>query len=331
MRRLRILCFTLIALIAIMLPETAFAQNLPDSDPGPEWNIKIEFRYSKGEESKLNIPEVIARYGRNYRLIDKSDPVLEKKLPASRTYTWLIDGTLTESELHLIEGVEGVVVKQVDVEIGRVIDKDDVMKGLPTNDVEALPFTKSFEEGLLTRAAVRFDVEALDDFDLPLSYEAEIIYRGIEKYIGPGYEVTATYTTTEKLDDVPVYVIVATYAPVGLAAIAGSTGGAAATVGQESEPVTATAVEPPIDSEPDGGADVSAAVITDEEVPQVAGEAPAGMSTWLKVLIVILAALGGAALWMLLTRRKNIKKKRENRKEVYMEKLHPRHLAKYDS
>ena len=330
MRKLRILCFALIALMAFMLPETAFAQNLPDSDPGPEWNIKIEFRYSKGEESKLNIPEVIARYGRNYRLIDKSDPVLEKKLPASRTYTWLIDGTLTESELHLIEGVEGVVLKPVDVEIGRVIDKDDVVKGLPTNDVEALPFSKSFEEGLLTRAAVRFDVEALDDFDLPLSYEAEIIYRGIEKYIGPGYEVTATYTTTEKLDDVPVYVIVATYAPVGLAAIAGATGGGVAgTGGQESEPVAA--VEPPIDSEPEGVAAVSEAIITDEEVPQGAGEAQAGMSMWLKVLIVILAALGGAVLWMLLTRWKNIKKKRANRKEVYMEKLHPRYLAKYDS
>jgi len=329
MRRLRILCFTLIAFMAFMLPETAFAQNLPDSDPGPEWNIKIEFRYSKGEESKLNIPELIARYGRNYRLIDKSDPVLEKKLPASRTYTWLIDGTLTESELHLIEGIEGVELKPVDVEIGRVIDKDDFMKGLPTNDVEALPLTKSFEEGLLTRAAVRFDIEALDDFDLPLSYEAEIIYRGIERYIGPGYEVTATYTTTEKLDDVPVYVIVATYAPVGLAAIAGAAGGVAGTGGQESAPVTA--IEPPIDSEPEGGAADSEAVITDEIVPQSAGEAPAGMSTWLKVLIVILAALGGAVLWMLLTRWKNIKKKRANRKEVYMEKLPPRYLAKYDS
>ena len=330
MKRMRMICVVLTALIAFIIPDAAFAQGAPTSDPGPEWNIKIEFRYSKGQEDKLNVPGSITRYGRNYQLVSKSDPVLEKKLPATRTYTWLIDGTIPESQLHLIEDMEDVTAKPTTVEIGRVIDKVDVMTELPTNDVEALPLTKTFDEGVLTRAAVRFDSEGNDDYGLPLSYEAEVVYRGLEIYMGLGYEVSATYTTKEDLDGVPVYVVIATYAPDGLVPVAGTTGGGTGgtagtggagntgdTAPPDDEPVSPVA--PPIDSEPESTAqDTDEAVIPDEQTPRYSGddsEQAAGTKLWVVVVLVVLAAIGGFVIWMLLTRRKNLKEKEALREE----------------
>ena len=328
MKRLRILCIVLIALIALILPGTVFAQSAPDRDPGPAWNIKIEFRYTKGEESKLNIPNSIARYGRAYHLVSVSDPVLEKTLPATRTYTWFIDGTISQDELHLLQGLEGYELTETEVEIGRVIDKTHVMEGLATNDVEALPATRSYPEGTFSRAAVRFDIEGYDDFDLPLSYEAEIIYRGIEIYKGPGYEVTATYTTVEDLKGVPQYVVVATYAPDDLVLPAAATGGTGEGDGNILAPLV-----PPIDNEPEGQPDYGAgSVIDDDLVPQGAGAGSEseGINPWLIATIIIAAVLGGFLIWMLLTRRRNVKEKQALREERRKEALRAQGLAEYD-
>jgi len=316
----------MILLISLIMPETLFAQSAQGPDPGPEWNIKIEFRYTKGQESKLNIPNSITMYGRNYHLISKTDPVLEKKLPATRTYTWLIDGVVTEADKHLVEGIDNVELTPANVGVGRVVDRHETIDKLPTNDVEAIPTAKTYPDGEFARAAVRFDIEAYDAFDLPVTYTAEVVYRGIEIFIGTGYEVKASYTTMEDLDGVPQYVIVATYAPDGLVPLS-ETGGTSGQGGESESAALITeseAIEPPIDQ--------AAASIEDDSIPLAAGEGSAArdFNPILMVLIIIAAVLGGFVLWALLTRRNSKRKKMILREERRMAVLRSRGLADYD-
>ena len=312
MKRLKIICVMILAVIALLLPGTVFAQNAQDPDPGPEWNIKIEFRYSKGEEGKLKIPNTISMYGRTYQLVNKSEPVLETTLPAMRTYTWLIEGSVSEAGRSALDGVDGLEFTPTTVEIGRVVDRHETIEGLATNDVEGIALTKAYPDGEFVRAAVRFDVEGLDEFDLPVSYAAEVVYRGLEKYIGPGYEVRASYTTKEDLDGVPLYVIVATYEPVDLVPIA-VTGGTGSGSGTAQEPVPS-----------DTGAGEAESLTGQEEanieespVPQAAGEgSPApSINPFLLALIIVAAALCAFVAWAFLTRRKNKRQKARLREE----------------
>jgi len=324
MKRVKILYLMIIALVALMLPEAVFAQNAPANDPGPEWNITIEFRYTKGQEGSLNVPNSIARYGRTYHLISKTDPVLEKKLPATREYTWLIDGTISEAEKSQIEGLENLELTPTSVAIGRVVDKHLTEGGYPTNDVEDIDYTRVIDGVQYNRAAVRFEVEEYDDYDLPLSYEAEIVFRGIEKYMGPGYIVKAVYTTTEDLDDVEQYVVVATYAPDGLAPISGTTDSGSGT----------TQAPPGVDGEEPAAAavDEAAASIGDETVPQTAGEGSTAKSInpIAVALIIIAALLGGFIAWMFFTRKRNQAKKRILREEKRRSVLRSQGLVEYD-
>ena len=314
LKRLKIICVMILTVMALLLPGTVFAQNAQDPDPGSEWNIKIEFRYTKGEEGKLKIPNTISMYGRTYQLVSKSDPVPETKLPATRTYTWLVEGSVTEEGRSALAGVDGLEFTPANVEIGRVVDKHETTEGLPTNDVEMIAMTKSYPDGEFVRAAVRFDEEGLDDYDLPLSYTAEVVYRGLEKYIGPGYEVRATYTTKEDLDGVPLYVIVATYEPVGLVPIAVTGGGG---TGAGSEPAQEAVLSDPDTVESEPLIDQEEANIGESPVPQTVGEGnPApSINPFLLALIIVAAALCAFVAWAFLTRRKYKRQKARLREE----------------
>jgi len=322
MKKLRIICVTITALIALLLPDAAFAQNASELDPGPEWNITIEFRYSKGEESSLNVPNSIERYGRTYHLVSKTSPVLEKNLPATREYTWLIEGTVTEAERNQISGMENLELIPTNVEIGRV-DDQYVKESYPTNDVEDIDLKRMMKGTEYTRAAVRFEVEEYDKYELPISYEAEIVYRGIEKYMGPGYKVKASYTTSEDLDGVPQYVVVATYAPDGLVPITNTGGG---------EPNATTALAGGDGSEPTITAGGGTADIGDGPVPQASGDGNTsiGISPLALVLIIIAAVIGGFIAWMFLTRRRFQKEKRVLREERRRAALRSHELVEYD-
>ena len=327
MKRIRITCLLIITLIALALPGAVFAQNAPDRDPGPDWNITLEFRYSKGQEGSLNIPQSIARYGRTYHLISKSDPVLEKTLSATREYSWYIDGTVSEAEKGLLDGIDNLEMIPTDVAIGRVVDKH-VFEEYVTNDVEDIALTRVIEGVECRRAAVRFE-EGDKEFGLPLFYTAEIVYRGIEIYMGPGYKVKASYNTAEDLDGVPVYVVIATYGPDGLAAIGETSGGAG---GADGEAAAALApvdddfgTVPPVDTG-------EAAVITDDAVPQAAGDgsAPSVISPLLMALLIAAAAMGGFIAWMFIARSLNKKEKRELREEKRKAVMLSRGLVEYD-
>ena len=307
------------AFAVLFFPYPAYATAAPDSVP--EWNIRIEFRYTEGQESKVNIPNNIVRLGRGYHLIDRQPPVLEKTLPAERTYTWHIEGVLTEKEIKDLEEADGVKLKAVSVPVGKLVDKTETLKDLPTNDVDALPYTKEFKVASATSpggltsenlkcAAVRFEVQEYDEWDLPKYYEAEIVYRGLETVMEEGYyKVDQVYTSTEDLDDVAQYVIVATYAPDQLPAAFGGTGTSGAGGGGGGGDGSGTdgegAITPPIDEMP--------AAIDGSETPLAGPEsspAKPGISSILPLLIGIILACGIAAMLILEYRKRKLKNAR---------------------
>ena len=299
-----------IALALLLLPTAAYAQSPPD--PGQDWNIKIEYRYTEGEEDKLNIPTAISKYGRNYRLVDKQPAVLEKLLPAERTYTWHIDGILTEEEKKSFEDIEGLVLTPINLAVSEQKDINETLNDLVSNDVDALPQTK---DGL-SRAAVTFEVQENDEWGLPKFYTAEVLYRGIETVTKPGYyEVNSKYSTTENLDDVPLYVVVATYAPTQTPQIVGqtgSTGGAGSGADGGASAEDGGAIVPPVD--------LADETIAEQDVPlsaipagSVGGTETSKFSTLVPMILAVLFMLVSA---LILYREHLRKKSHEARREA---------------
>ena len=226
----------LLLLLAIVAPMgKAYAGEVTPKADGEEEsseNITIEYRYVEGQEGGLVIRDTITQFGRVYRLIDTSEPVLEKTLPRTRTYTFKIDGSLSKEDLALIDGLEDMIhLTPVEEVFEREVDKIIVIRGLPTNEVEYLAETREFQvvaakepslqtTKALARAGVSFEVEAYEDTGLerllPSSYKATIVYRGTETYTEVIYYLAElTYQKTETIGEIKQYMVKATYAPTG--------------------------------------------------------------------------------------------------------------------
>ena len=268
MKGIKIICIAAMALIMLLMPYAGFAQVIPP-DPGPQWNIVLEFRYTEGEEGSVVVPNNIVRYGRGYHLISQAAPVLEQTLPSTRTYSWNVEGFATAAELAELQNIPGITVTPASITIDRLVDRSHTYTGLPSNDVDspsivltmAFPITDSPSNGLTTnatleRVGVKFEIESYENNDpqnLPETYKAEVVYRGLAPFTESGYQVTATYQTTEALDGVPQYVVVATYAPdVIPGGGGGGGGGGGAVVPPPAGGGGGQAVEPPANEEPGG-------------------------------------------------------------------------------
>ena len=185
--------------------------NVVVAAPGDEEDTKlqVEYRYTEGTPT---IRPTITRFGTVYRLVDVSEPVLESSLPLKRTYQTRISGHATKEELELLKEIDNLVITPVMMTTLREVDEMITLTGLPTNDVEDLPQTfKSF-----ARAGVTFEVEGFDEWGLPLSYSADIYYRGLLPFEEVAYHIAeVTYQREEIYDEEKTYVVVATYAPAG--------------------------------------------------------------------------------------------------------------------
>ena len=317
MKVLRTLCVALMAIAVLLLPYYGFAESTPGA--GPEWNISVEYRYLEGKEKDLDIPETIVRFEQNYRLIGKQPPVPESSLPVTRLYTWHIEGILTEEEKTFFEESEGVSLIRTEVEIERNVDKVVTIGELPSNNVDAIPFVQSFEVESATsetgvemkefkRSAVKFEVEGMDEWGLPNSYKATVVYRMLETYVSNEfYKAVATYTTREELGNKSQYVIVATYAPENVLFGIGDPNGGF--LGVENGAVT-----PPIDIA-DGGEGAELMTLhTEGSTPGSPVNAQAGDSaSGAKILSLIPVFIAIAfALFSILLLDKEYKRKKEN-------------------
>ncbi|MDR1028403.1 MAG: TQXA domain-containing protein, partial [Clostridiales Family XIII bacterium] len=207
-------------LLADGSPETYAAPT--DEEAGA--TITVEYRFAEGETP--DIPELTSLFGRGYRLVGQEEPVLERTLPVTRTYTWRIDGNISQDDLSRVAGLGNVTLTPVGVQKEARADRTATIRGLPTNDVEALPRERTFEissaerpdavtKAALTLAGAEFELAGCDEYGLPESYTATCVYRGIETYLETHYWLgNSTYTTEETIDGPDGYVIVATYEPV---------------------------------------------------------------------------------------------------------------------
>jgi hypothetical protein len=186
-------------------------------------NLTMEYRYNEGNSP--TIPRTVTRAGREYRFLSQTEPVLAAKLPITRTYVYKIDGLLTDEDLKELSKIDGLVVTPVSIAFKREVDKPYTLKNQKTNDVDALPAQMPFEvtsaydpSGIatvvLSRAGISFEVEGYRR-GLPTSYQADLVYRGLETYNGVGYyEAADTYQNDVQIGDVNQYVVVVTYEPV---------------------------------------------------------------------------------------------------------------------
>jgi hypothetical protein len=284
-------------------------------------DLTIEYRYTEGEEGNVNIPDMIERYGLTYRLSNKQPAVLETTLPATRTYTWVIDGFITEEQAaSLLLEFPGLVLTPATKDGTEAVDKTQTIKGLETNDVDLIPYTITENQTEFRRAAVRYEIEkgedgapAYDEFGLPRSYTAEVVYRGLAGVKIPGYySASQTYETQEALDGVAQYVIVTTYSPAGTPAAAapvasGGTGGTDGSGGagdgtdaaaEETGPIAIGSLAGTTEADAAPAAAKTTA-IADEEAPQTAGGFAERTKTILfLVLKIVIIAIGAFAAFI---------------------------------
>ncbi|MDR0500553.1 MAG: hypothetical protein LBG97_04825 [Coriobacteriales bacterium] len=217
-------------LLVLLAAVIAFAATMPISylayaAPGDEENVVVEYRYAS-TDPRPDVPLTLVRFGRDYRLLSASEPVLESTLPQTRTYVYHVSGALTPEQKADIEGLGDITFTPVDVVVEREVDKDMYYNNLPTNDVEEVPNpqTAPFEvtdaiTGTtfkpLTIAGCKFTENPRDAFGLPTGYTAHVVYRGIESFSQLGYYVaSANFTATVQEGTTDIYVIVAVYEPV---------------------------------------------------------------------------------------------------------------------
>jgi hypothetical protein len=200
---------------------TALTQGTPAS--GDDQQITLEVRYAEGEEAV--IPEVISQFGRDYRLINTSDPVEEESLPQTRTYTYRVSGLLTAEQIADTRGLGDVRLTPVMGSRVTQVERDEVLTGQATNDIDDLPLYKRYEEssatspgatvtGELKLAEASFTVSGKDQYGLPNRYTAATVYRGSETTNYTAYYAAeATYRRSVTEDGNKTYVLVATYVP----------------------------------------------------------------------------------------------------------------------
>jgi len=208
--------------LAMMMPASVFAAASPPGDVAGG-SLQVEIRYAAGEEP--NIPQQMNQFGFTYHLVSVSEPILEGELPTVRTYTFRIEGALTQEQIDSTSGLGNLKLTPVDIVYEEEVDKTRTFT-MKTNDVDDVPKTwkftvtsgehpSGFEEKALTLVGVTFELATprYDSRGLPAGYEATAVYRGIQTYSDVGYYLAeATFETYEEEDDgTEVYVVVASY------------------------------------------------------------------------------------------------------------------------
>jgi len=196
---------------------------------GSYGTMQVEYRYAAGQTP--DIPNEITQFGRTYYLVSVSDPVLESTLPVIRTYTYRIEGALTEEQLEEVKSIGNIELtpvklifeREVDVEV--IFPNKDRPEEVLTNDVDDVPkkwpcyvtsghTDSGYDTVIFDRAGVSYELAspAYDKYGLPRGYVATVIYRGIESYQDVGYYyANATFFTSETESEEDIYVVVAEY------------------------------------------------------------------------------------------------------------------------
>ena len=283
----KLVLLVIIALMAI----TLLPLNTMIAYAAPEDNVTVEYRYTEGDT--VVIPPTITRLGREYRLLSRAEPVLESSLPQVRTYNYRINGALTAAELAIVQSASpDLSITPVDIVKEREVDKTKILSGRPNNDVDSIPLEDTFEVTSATaasgkemiklhRAGIEFEVESWEiPGELPGTYKATVVYRGIETYSELGYYLAeTTYQSQVTEGETKTFIIVAIYEPTDL--------------DQEAAPVIAgpTTTEIPTPDPPEAPAEFTEEqlALLESQIPLSAGDPLAP----LKNIVDGLTPLGG--------------------------------------
>jgi len=226
----RTLLIALVMVAVLALPLVTFATT-ETSGGRTSGTLQIEYRFAEGETP--DIPATIDQYGFTYRLVGQSAPVLESSLPVVRTYTYRVNGLLTQQQIDEA-GLQNIKLTPVYVVHERKVDVElsyantPRFRNMPTNDVDDIPLVfpcrvtsgtdpSGFETKNLNRAGVTFEIVGYEGGlasspTPPAGYNATVVYRGTETYSEVGYfQADATFTTSETEGDINYYIIVADY------------------------------------------------------------------------------------------------------------------------
>ena len=226
----RTLLIALVMVAVLALPLVTFATT-ETSGGRTSGTLQIEYRFAEGETP--DIPATIDQYGFTYRLVGQSAPVLESSLPVVRTYTYRVNGLLTQQQIDEA-GLQNIKLTPVYVVHERKVDVElsyantPRFRNMPTNDVDDIPLVfpcrvtsgtdpSGFETKNLNRAGVTFEIVGYEGGlagspTPPAGYNATVVYRGTESYQEVGYfEAEATFRTSETEGEINYYVIVASY------------------------------------------------------------------------------------------------------------------------
>ena len=230
-KRISMLLMIVLALL-LAAPAAAYATTPPPSGT-TGGTLSVEYRFMEGEEPE--IPLEITRFGFRYFLVSQSEPVLESTLPNRRTYSYRIEGALTQEQINNIQGLGDVTFTPVYLISEREIDRERELKNWLTNDIESIEETWVFNDvnigsttGVdskgpveLTLTGVTFtEITAFEDIpdgpgtlELPAeyAYNGIAVYRGAESFSLHGYYYADMLYVTEEGVDIDVFVVVAEY------------------------------------------------------------------------------------------------------------------------
>jgi len=178
------------------------------------------------------------------------------------------------ADLAQIAAIPGLSLEANQEELQREVEKVVTVENLSSNDIEELtgkaPETMPCENGTgtLQRSGVAFTVAGTDSRGLPSGYNATIVYRGLETYMGDVYYVAEdTYQSTVQESTVNQYVIIATYEQVSVTEETTTTAAAESTQAAET---SAAETEPGVTT-PAGPEETSPVEVTDADVPLAPG------------------------------------------------------------
>ena len=284
--------------VIVVIPMGSFAaqdqpaaNNSGNANDGQKTRVYQEFTYKDGE--KPDIPEKINQFGQVLTLVSVSDPVESKTLPDSRTYTYQVSKSYTPDQLS--QAPDNVKLTPVQGTGSRQVDRAETITDLSNNDVDKLPQRSIYTDtkgkgpgasvnGDLALAEVKYEVAHRDEYGMPDSYTAHVVYRGEETYTAVMYYMAeATYTNTEALGGEITFTVIATYegdAPV-------ADGLSEDTSGVE-EPEMTGQVTGAADAEPQG----SPALLSMIKFPFSLGDlSPAGAATLAAIAAVVVMLL----------------------------------------
>lgn len=212
--------------LGLCIPRVALAAVIDRSSIDDSGYLIVSHSYLEGQDIP-EIPSAITIDGSSYLLFSQDEAVVDETYkPPTMTVTRTIVGDVPSDDIEnlaqyfgqtlmITEGDFVGPVARMSYEVvpvyeslTRGVDRTIVLEDMPNNDVALIPAVQDFSItsdigveattiATLSRAAVSYSISSIDAYGLPISYQAQVTYRGAENYLNlHHYQVAAIYEGT---------------------------------------------------------------------------------------------------------------------------------------